>query len=158
MTMSPRRILRAAVVAVLLLLGRPAAAAPITIINATTPFRPGGTVFVLVTAATINGTGTVTSNGLDLSAGLYFGAWYLCTSTAGAPDVTLTWEASATTESTEFVAAVVTIHANLTAETAQVKQVQPPPMRYARVTVAGNAANPADTVCTVKMFVQGFRP
>ncbi len=118
------------------------------------PLSHAAVLYQLVDAQTINGTGTYTSSIADLWHGAYFGAWYLCTSVSGAPNVMIEWLESPTTEATDFVT-VVTLVAALTAETPQLIPFFPPPMRYGQVKVTGNAGNPADTVCTVKVFVQG---
>lgn len=116
-----------------------------------------GTAWTLVDAQTINATGSYSSDALDLTGALFFGAWYQCTSASGSPDVQIEWLESPTTEDTDFVS-VVTLESSLTAETATLKTVSPPPMRYGRVTITGNGPNPADTVCTLKLFLQGGRP
>lgn len=115
---------------------------------------PLGGVVALVSAETINGTGSFTSSAVDLARGLYFGAWYLCTSATGTPAIKIEWQESPTTTDTDFVV-TNTLESSLTAETAQLKAIAPPPMRYGQVKVTGVGANPADTVCTLKVFLQG---
>lgn len=100
-------------------------------------------------------TATVTSNAVDLRFSRYFGAHYQCTSATGTPDVDIVWEeASVSRDSAAFVA-VVTVADDLTAETWGLASIQPPPARYGRLSITGNAGNPADTICTVSVFRQG---
>ena len=133
-----------------------ALAAPIALRNES-PTPALGVVYTLVDDAPVNGSASVDSDGLDLSQNVYLGAWYRCSSASGAPDVDLLWQESPTPEEADFVS-VLTFADNVTAETPNIAAISPPPMRYGRVRVAGNAGNASDTVCTVKVFMQRAFP
>ena len=100
--------------------------------------------------------GTATSTAIPIKSGGYFGVWYKAVSAGGTPDVLLEYQMSYDDTSTNFVepANAADIETNLTVETAKIKSIQPPPMPYLRIKATGNAANPADTVLTVYLFVQ----
>lgn len=99
----------------------------------------------------------VLSGAINLTGRYFLGLWYKCTSATGDPDVSFAWLESIDTESTNFVN-VETIHSNLQSELPQVRSITPPPMHYGRLQLSGQAViNPADTVCTVKLFYQGGR-
>lgn len=140
--------------ALLAIASLPARAAEVTVLNASQTVV--GEPLTLLDAQTVNATATVQSNAVNLTARYFLGLWYKCTSTAGTPDVTLSWLESIDTESTNFVD-VETVHSALVAETAQVRSITPPPMHYGRLQVVGGGSNPADTVCTAKLFYQGGR-
>lgn len=115
-----------------------------------------GGAFVLVDTETINATATYTSSAIDLNAAEYLGVWYKATSAGGTPDVKIEFQMSYDDTAGNFVEpeGASDIETNLTTETAHVKRLSCPPMRYLRIKVTGNAANPADTIVTVIVFNQ----
>jgi hypothetical protein len=118
---------------------------------------------VPLNAQTVNGTGSVGSDAIDLIKVGAHGIWYRCTSATGTPNIRVEWLESPSVESTEFTTQLF-LETALTSESAQLKgfDVLSTPERlgsassshYARVILAGNTGNPADTVCTVKLFVE----
>lgn len=110
----------------------------------------------IFTDETIASTGTATSDPIDLSDGGYFGVSYQAVSSASAPDLKIELEMSHDDNSANFAVPVgfSDIVTNLTAETVQIESVQPPPMRYGRFKVTGNAGNAADTVLNLRLFIQ----
>ncbi len=106
----------------------------------------------------INATATATSSAYELTFSGVHGVWYKATSVGGTPDIKI--EAlQAMDGSDDFVEsedpAAGDIVTNLTDETAHIKSVQLTPSKYVKIKLTGNASNPADTLVTVKLFVQG---
>jgi hypothetical protein len=156
-----KRIPMLILIAILIALGGPVAAATLTIINPQAPAQASGRVDTLVNAQSVASTGTHSSNAYDQAYSQFMGLWYQCTSASSTPNVSISWYESPTTESTEFVAVgsggeAPPIVAGVTDEVGHVISLQPPPMRYARVVLTGISGNPADTVCSVKIFSQGL--
>jgi len=131
----------------------PALAADVTVLNLAAR-SPLSRLFPLLAAQTVNATASVASSAVDLSDYAFFGAWYQCTSSSGTPTVKVEFLQSPTVVDTDFVL-TVTLESALVAETAQVKAISPPPMRYGQVKITGNAGNPADTSCSLTLFAQG---
>jgi hypothetical protein len=137
-----------------------ALAATVSIINPQPPAGNTGRVETVMDATAVASTATVSSNALDLAYAQFYGLWYKCTSASSTPSVSIVWSESPTTESTDFVAVGTAggsspIVSSLTDETAHILSLQVPPMRYGRASVTGAGGNPADTLCTLKMFAQG---
>jgi hypothetical protein len=148
--------------AILLLaaLASPLFGAAVTIINPQPPASSTGRVETVVNAQTVASTGTVSSNALDQAYAQFYGLWYQCTSASSTPNVSISWLESPTTESTDFVAVGTSgeappVISSLTDEVAHILSLQVPPMRYGRALITGISGNPADTVCTLKIFAQG---
>jgi hypothetical protein len=127
-------------------------AAPVTVINGSGEIAEG-VVYTLLNAVAVASTGTVSSNLVDQKRGGFFGLWYSCTSVSGTSAASIAWHESPTTEANDFVS-VVTVNAAVT-EATGITAISPPPMRYGRVVVTGTGANPADTLCTVKLYGAG---
>lgn len=127
--------------------------APVAVLNPSGEIATG-VVYTLHNAAVVASTGTVSSLLVDQKQGGYFGLWYSCTSVAGTAAVSLAWHESPTTEATDFVS-VVTVNSAI-AETVGISALSPPPMRYGRAVLTGLGANPADTICTVKLYGAGW--
>lgn len=110
-----------------------------------------GEVFTIADELEVFDQDTAASSCLDLRYAGYFGIRGSC---AGAdPDVKLDWQAShdedeATFETTTAIEAAVT-------GTLAPESISPPPMKFGRVLLTGNAGNGADTTCTLYLFVQG---
>jgi hypothetical protein len=139
----------------------PLFAATVSVINPQPPATATGRVETLLSAQTVASTGTVSSNALDMAYGQFFGLWYQCTSASSTPNVSIAWYESPTTESTDFVSVGLSggsppIVSSVTDEVGHVLSLQVAPMRYSRAVVTGISGNPADTVCTLKVFVQGM--
>lgn len=131
-----------------------AEAADCTLKN-TTP-TANGTRFVMLNGASVASTSAVSSDCLDLQLYAFFGAQYQCSSTAGSVDVAVVWQQSMERDTALF-STVETLAANLTAETLQAPvTISTPPSKYGRFLLTGQGSNNADTVCTVKLFAQGF--
>lgn len=128
-----------------------ALAADITIDVEVTPSSQSGKIWTALSASAVAGNGgTALSNGYDLSRGLYFGLWLKCAGTG--PDVKAEWLESPTKESTDF-ALGVSIVANHTGTSPLVYNIAPPPMRYGRLKLTGNAGNGANSTCTAKVLI-----
>lgn len=104
----------------------------------------------------INATDVVYSSSFDVEHGGFFGVWYKATSVIGAPDIKIEVQMSKDQVAANFIEpeTMPDIETNLVTETPHVKSFSPPPMKYLRFKITGNAANPADTLLTMEMFIQ----
>lgn len=127
--------------------------APVPVLNPSGEIA-GGVVYTLINGQTVNATATVASSLVDQMRGGYFGLWYTCASVIGTAEVSLAWHESPTTESADFVS-TNTVDATI-GDVTRIRTVAPPPMRYGRAVLVGGGTNPADTVCTVKLFGTGW--
>lgn len=143
-----------ALIAALALACAPALAADVTVLNENS-VQVLGYPYPLIASRSVNATATVTSSAIDLSRALYFGAYYQCVSAAGTPNVDIAWQESPTKEETDFVDTSPLVADDHTSESKTLKSIAPPPMRYGRIQVRGNAGNPADSICSVTVLMQG---
>ena len=158
---SVRLLFACAVASLLAALASPLLAATVSIINPQPPASATGRVETMMNGTAVASTGTASSDALDLAWGQFYGLWYKCTSASSTPNVSIAWYESPTTDSADFVAVGTAggaspIVSSLTDEVGHILSLQPPPMRYARAVVTGISGNPADTVCTLKVFAQGM--
>lgn len=100
--------------------------------------------------------GTATSVAIPVKTSGYFGIWYKATSTAGTPDIKIEVLMSPDETDANFVEPenMPDVVTNLTAETAKVDSINPPPMKYMKIKCTGNASNNADTVVDAYLFIQ----
>lgn len=93
----------------------------------------------------------------------YFGLQVKCVSSSGSPAIKVQWEAGHTSPTTETAAdtnfvvpdGMTDLATNITDEVYHVIGVNPPPMEIGRLKFTGNAANPADTLVTARLWMQG---
>ena len=106
-------------------------------------------------------TGVVYTKSFPLFNGEYFGLWASIVSATGAADVKIDLEQGWKPPTTEgvaetalyFVTDAVTAQINVEA-TAKVLLVEPIPMAFGRYKITGLGSNPADTIVTLKNFIQ----
>ena len=115
-----------------------------------------GNVRQLFNSTEVFDTDVSTSSAFPVPSAGYFGVWYQATSSAGAPDLLIEYEMSYDSTAGNFIEpeSAVDIETNLVAETAKVKSINPPPMKYMRIKATGNASNAADTILTLYVFIQ----
>jgi hypothetical protein len=110
---------------------------------------------IYTVAVNYNVTGSSTTAYVNVANAEYIGAWIICTSAAGAPSLTVKAEMSYDKTTGNFVTpdGMSDIFTDRTAETAFVKRVSCPPMKYIRFNLNNGGGN-ADTLVTVILFVQ----
>lgn len=112
---------------------------------------------------TVNGTAVVYSDAIDTRQARFLGLRIKSTSVAGTPDIKVEWEVGQFRPSTENAADteyvvpnnMSAILSSLADELWHVLSISPPPASFGRLKVTGNAANPADSVVTAQIFMQG---
>lgn len=103
--------------------------------------------------------GVVYTRAFPLYNGEYFGLWVKAAST-GTPDYKIDLEESYAQPTTEGAAdtsrwqVVQAITAQINDKLAHILTVSPKPMAWGRYKVTGISSNPADTVLTMKNFIQ----
>ena len=115
-----------------------------------------------VAAIPVAGNVTVYSQSIPTRYGRYFAISCILSSSAGSPDITLQLEQSHTTPTTEgssdtnYVVPnnMSDIFTSRTAETTFIDSLSPVSAPYMRFKIIGNAANNADTTCTIRLCVQ----
>ena len=117
---------------------------------------PESSVNTIFDDVTIDTTATASSSVITVKSSGYFGVWYQATSSVGTPDIKLEVTMSPDTTTANFVEpeGMPDIVTNLADETAHVKGISPPPMKYMKIKYTGNGANPADTILNLKLFRQ----
>lgn len=105
-------------------------------------------------------TGVVYTKAFDLSKGEYFGLWVKGVSATGTPDFKIDLEQSYELPDTEGAADTTkwqvthAVSAQINDEVAHILTVSPKPMAYGRYKITGINSNPADTILTMKNFIQ----
>jgi hypothetical protein len=121
-----------------------------------------GDVSTIFSSEAIASTATVYSNSIRVGGANVVGIAYQATSSGGLPDLLIQVEQSyskPTTEGSSDAKYVIpedmaNVETNLTTETWHVKSLSLVPMKYMRFKVTGNAANPADALLNLEIFVQ----
>jgi len=128
---------------------------------------PVGCSINIMSSVAVASTGVVYGNSADLRMFRGFSLRIQATSATGTPDLQVEWEASNVRPSTE--AAVDTnyvipdemntsmdpIYPNLNDQLWHMKQLLPPPSNFARLRITGVNSNPADTLVTAELWLQG---
>lgn len=117
----------------------------------------------VVDAVTVNATAVIYSQSFETKWGKYFSCTVQGTSAGGTPDYKIEWESAVRPPSTEAAAnleyvvpdGMPAITASISDELWHVLNVSPVANSYGRFKITGNAANPADSILTVFVFVQG---
>lgn len=110
-----------------------------------------------VQAMPIVSAAVVYTQSFSLKSGEYFGLAYLAKSSGGSPQLKIELEQSVQKPTTEGVAdsmyavpvGMSDIESAMTAETMQIRSLQPVTMPYGRFKITGGGANPADTTLTI---------
>lgn len=121
--------------------------------------NPNGTqwkLFRVFNAEAINGTGSATSDGENISPYRYYGLWAKSTSATGTSNVKIEMEQSWDDTAGNYVEpqGYGDIITTMNDDNPHVFTLAPYPMPFLRIKVTGNTGNPADTVITVYLFVE----
>jgi len=106
---------------------------------------------------------TVYTRAFPLNLAQFFGIWVKALSATSTPNVKIELEEGPTTPTTEGSAETTLfvepdgfddIFSQINDEIAHIKTIAPVPMSYGRYKITGLTGNPADTVLTIKNFIQ----
>ena len=122
----------------------------------------GGNIKV-VDSVVLATTGVIYSKSIDTNMGKFFGIFVKATSVLGTPNYKIQWETSYKPPDTEQIADITfvipdgmpDITSTTNDEVWHAFSVNPVPGGFGRLKITGVSANPADTIISVYLFIQG---